>query len=447
MSESSNDRISVESPHQQQQQRESFYDEHKKTKKCSHQELPSTNSDNRMNHSPFYVRGFPSPVPFHGNRHRFDLEETAVIRNGFTSPLPSQGNRQRFDTDNTAVIRNGFTSPLPSQGIRQRFDTEETAVIRNGFTSPLPSQGIRQRLDTDETAVIRNRFASPLPSQGIRQRLDTEETAIIRNGGNRNVGHSYDRECQKGDELSVVSGLSKDEDSVIMARRDAFAVSTPCTKMPPSEVMISNSPILVNDYACDAIDNFEEHFVPLKFRNAPPPLSTTGESPVVPRPTMSRHVRHTSFPSLPSLPPLPIENLVIDGQVNTRNYEDHASWTSHHDEDHLLGNRKRLLRSPSCGGSIITVGTLVGQSSLKTAPTITSEISSEASAVKKNFQTSHQAEALMHEHAGVEDFTRKRSIVKEELKHFLGVMASPMRKMPLFKQKPLDLVRSKGTLT
>jgi hypothetical protein len=297
---------------------------------------------------------------------------------------------------------------------------------------------------------------TPSPPQlEPRQRLDTEETALIRNGNqpSRYFGHldnqeSDDHEDDESeeyeDDLSDVSGLSNDEDSLIMTTR--ATISSPMLKrvLPPSEVMITMSP---SSDEGDENDSFVDGLVArMSFRPLPPPLTTTGPSPVVPRPTMNRHSScpsTASAASFPSLPSLPVDSRSINSQGTRHIHNDHSSEYSK-----LLGQRKRHFRIPS-SASVISVGTLVGQSSLKTAPTISSEVSSDASAVKRLFEAAHQTEKLLQEQAGVEDFMvrRKTNIVKEEMKYMLGVVVSPMRKIPFLKPKPVDLVRSKGTLT
>jgi hypothetical protein len=133
----------------------------------------------------------------------------------------------------------------------------------------------------------------------------------------------------------------------------------------------------------------------------------------------------------------------MNSQCTRHIHDDNSSEYSQ-----LLGQRKRHFRIPS-SASIISVGTLVGQSSLKTAPTISSEVSSDASAVKRLFEAAYQTKKLMLKQAGLEDFMvqRKSNIVKEEMKYMLGVVVSPIRKIPFLKPKPVDFVRSKGTLT
>jgi hypothetical protein len=342
-------------------------------------------------------------------------------------------------------------------------ESQELGELELNESSRQDDQTTQQSSDSPTSSELRAmhsssyffRGVSSPPLSGPRLRLDTEETAVIRNGRqlsyndtqyyNTNCDDDYDDEYEdynNEDDFSAVSGLSNDENSLLMARRNMFQID-PKMKgaLPPSEVVVTMPSDSSDDG--DIHTDMDDTGSQIPFRQLPLALTTNGMSPVVTRPTMNRHhsCPNKSAASFSSFP-------AVDGTTCHAYYhdDDHSvAQRSQHSD--LLGYRKRHMRSPSCGASIISVGTFVGQSSLKTAPTISSELSFDASIIKRNFQSAHHAEKLMLQLAGLDPLIRKRNVVKEEIKYFFGVVASPIRKIPFLKPKPVKLQRSNGTLT
>ena len=364
------------------------------------------------------------------NKNNFNLDENVSTNHEWNDGESTQESQHLGELE-----RNESFRPC-DQPTQQSSDSPTSSELKamlassfffRGVSSP-PMSGPRLRLDTEETAVIRN-----------GRQLSYNETQYHYNINGDDDYDNYHDEYDNVDDFSAVSGLSNDENSLLMARRNMFEIGPKTKKgLPPSEVMVT----LTSDSSDDGDihNNLDEMASQLSFRPLPPPLTTDIMSPALTRPTMNRH--H----SCPNKSAAPFPSVGVTTCHAFHNYDDHsvAQQSQHSD---LLGYRKRRIRSPSCGASIISVGTFVGQSSLKTAPTISSEFTFDASIIKRNFQSAHHAEKLMLEHAGLDSLIRKRNVVKEEIKYFFGVVASPIRKIPFLKPKPVQLQRSNGTLT
>ncbi|KAI2492631.1 hypothetical protein MHU86_21907 [Fragilaria crotonensis] len=118
-----------------------------------------------------------------------------------------------------------------------------------------------------------------------------------------------------------------------------------------------------------------------------------------------------------------------------------------------LGNRKRRVHRRVHSGTEISVGSIVGQSTLLTAPTSTPSISdSDASSIRKSLRSASIAEEMLQEITGANDgiaccqVRRPKNVVKEELKYVANKLTSPIRMLPIFKEKKAELKRAKGSL-
>lgn len=107
-------------------------------------------------------------------------------------------------------------------------------------------------------------------------------------------------------------------------------------------------------------------------------------------------------------------------------------------------------------GAEISVGSLVGQSSLLTEPSSVSETTAEDASrtIQSLRQQASTIDNLLLEVTGADDgigccqATRhnKKNFVQKELQYVVGVMTAPIRLLPIFKEKKLKLQRSNGSL-
>jgi hypothetical protein len=116
----------------------------------------------------------------------------------------------------------------------------------------------------------------------------------------------------------------------------------------------------------------------------------------------------------------------------------------------LLGDRKK--RTLCRVQSNSSVGSFVGQSSFTTAPTVSSSYTgSETYSARKSKASVEASRRGAYCAISAEDAPRKKNVVKEELKYMIGLVASPIRNLPLLKKgdsaRNKNLTRSGGCLT
>lgn len=389
----------------------------------------------------------------------------------------------------------GGSVTVPVQGMAEAvLDCEQSfqQQLQNQTNNHNQHQPMRRRLDTEETHRVRNVMAPGRGQQsqaqsGSRSNYSLSDADREADPDHEAVepplyyGESYSYPLEHNlqevpsadDDGTVVSSLSNDEDSLILARRTAVLSpvlerdATHHVMLPPMEVAIPSHASMP-----DQRESLMEKLVArLAIRPTSPlrALSTRDPSPLVERPTMGRNrscpvrmdfsVASSMFSSNRSGTTysysIPEDSIIVNGMVmdGIRNRNGDLSvgdMSSHHA---LLGNRKRRTHRRSYTGTEISVGSIVGQSTLLTAPTVTASITdSEASSIRKALRSAHAAEEMLLSYTGAGDgigccqVRRPKNIVKEELKYVAGKLTSPIRMLPLFKEKKAELKRAKGSL-
>ena len=343
------------------------------------------------------------------------------------------------------------------------------------FQSPAAQQPMRRRLDTEETYRHRN-IMSPAaaPQSTVGQSLALAIDNSIQLFTDISLSQ-YDLEPQTNDDDTVVSSLSNDEDSLAVARRHATLTAiiekeqstqfSQRSMAPPVEVAI-----LTNKE--DQRESLMENLVSkLAIRQHSPPLVLTrgltgGPSYPMERPTLGRNrscpvtmdfsVASSNMSTRSSTASIPEDAIIINGTVvegvRHRNGDMLGASSKH---SALLGTRKRRVHRRCHTGTEISVGSIVGQSTLLTSVSATSNASvtdSEASSVKKALRSAHTAEEMMLSYSGAGDgiaccqVRRHKNLVREELKYVAGRLTSPIRLLPMFKEKKAELKRAKGSL-
>jgi hypothetical protein len=101
-----------------------------------------------------------------------------------------------------------------------------------------------------------------------------------------------------------------------------------------------------------------------------------------------------------------------------------------------------------------SVGSFVGQSSLTTAPTVSSSFTESTICYRSTAEARRKlvsftgADDIACCTANAEDVYRRRNVVKEELKYILGLVASPIRLLKKADSaRNANLQRSEGRLT
>uniref|UniRef100_A0A7S1Y3R6 Uncharacterized protein n=1 Tax=Grammatophora oceanica TaxID=210454 RepID=A0A7S1Y3R6_9STRA len=260
------------------------------------------------------------------------------------------------------------------------------------------------------------------------------------------------------DSASIVSGLSMDEDSILVERRllasmhvlSPIAETTKNSSLPPVEVSIPTPKTIRKTTrprphttsrvsSASSTSKLDQLVANLALSNSGSwgnPTSTHS-SPVRRPPMVSRarsapvmiHIRHSA-------------DSVTNGTVL-------STESPCPDEKLLQGRKRRHIRTGSQGTNI-SIGSIVGQS---IAPTLSTTDCSDQSTARRSLQSVQAAEGLLRNHTGADDgiaccaVPPKRNVVKQEFKHIMSVVSTPIRKVPFLKRKPADLKRSQGTLT
>lgn len=352
--------------------------------------------------------------------------------------------------------------------LRRRLDTEETHRVRNAMTP-----GWCQQSQT--VAGSRSTFSqSDADRETCKDHDAVEPPPHNFESCSYPLEHNLHEVPSADDDGTVVSSLSNDEDSLILAMRTAVLSpvlerdAVPHIMLPPMEVAIPTHASMTADQPESLMEKLVAR---LAVRQTSPPraLSTRDPSPLVERPTMGRNrscpvrmdfsVASSMFSSNRSGTTfsysIPEDSIIVNGVVmdGIRNRHGDLSVGDTSNHHALLGNRKRRIHRRSYTGTEISLGSIVGQSTLLTAPTSTASITdSEASSIRKALRSAHTAEELLLSYTGAGDgigccqARRPKNIVKEELKYVAGKLASPIRMLPLFKEKKAELKRAKGNL-
>jgi hypothetical protein len=307
--------------------------------------------------------------------------------------------------------------------------------------SPINEIPTRNRLDTAETDQICNFVRSPDMAVVTTQVLASP--------------YEDDDQRDNDDVLSIVSSLSKDDS--LLPRTVLFPSVVQGETCPPTEVSITvkgndspewltiepnvMQPLLSRELSRDqSLSSNVPHQLLRRDQSAPSVLETISHrfDPHSPqsKPNSSRptHRRNYTSPSLESV----------------------SSWDSLSDPATcklLKGRKKRtLVRVQSANAS---VGSFVGQSSLTTAPTVSSSFTESTSCYKSTAEACRKLSAYTGADDGsacctikAQDAHRKKNFVKEELKYMIGLVASPIRLLKKADSaRNVNLQRSGGCLT
>jgi hypothetical protein len=277
-------------------------------------------------------------------------------------------------------------------------------------------------------------------------------------------------ETDNVDDRSIVSSLSNDDS--YMVRRDVDRRRLPFISehdaartlvLPPVEVSVPNNnnnnsktdgtaptPVAAHNKSNSTLDDLVAQ---LAIRSSASLSSSSS-------PVKQQRLAKPSIVARAQTCPMP--SSIQPNIMNTPSGLSTTETNSTSNTDELLGDRKRRphRRTPSLTGTIdISIGSIVGQS---TAPTITSSSTTRESEggglsltpkeIRRSMQSAVSAQRKLasygEDHGMSVGSVRKRANpVKEELKYIMGVMSTPIRKIPLLKKKGAELQRSRGTLT
>lgn len=260
---------------------------------------------------------------------------------------------------------------------------------------------------------------SVLTSVGGRARFMTEETIPVRNFAHLTMTLSNPfRSRDEEDEDEVVSAIS--EDSLRRINHDynpELDVSFPV----PKEIVVPVSDIEVPGWMKEMKDSSR--------------ASKCASS--VARPNLGRYF---SAPPLKSpLSPRSLQTATIPEGCASLSGSLTGCLSS--DTYSLLGDRPRKQPARGFAGPI-SVGSVVGQSSLKTSNTITT-----SSVTEHSFTHTMAAQRRLNELVSSDRHSRPRqSAVRRELRYMLYTVSSPIRKMKQNRQKS-NLQRASGCLT
>lgn len=358
---------------------------------------------------------------------------------GYPSPVQPRQKQQYFSTTQQ--------QPQPQQYHYQQqqlhYSRRRVPILHTPPRRSMPS------LPSAHVAVAQQHYYqqqqrddahSPMASSGesnrpLRPRLGTEETEVIRNGGRSQpqepqnhfspIRAQPQQPQNDDDDCSVVSSLSNDEDSLIVAQRNAL--------LPP----------IVEDAQQQSTPPMEVSI----------PLQKPTPKPALARPTLGRY---RSCPQM-GYKAVPAGALVINGQVVQGLHPRHPDpFSNDYATPAMLTGRKRRQQTHyrTQSGTSISVGSMVGQSSLLTAPTMSSSSDTEsASSLRRNMQQMQLAQRKLSYATGADEGrnccntpSRKMgSVVRNEVKHLLGKVSTPIRKLHK-RGGGVSLKRASGTL-
>mmetsp|Transcript_12498 Transcript_12498/g.28981 ORF Transcript_12498/g.28981 Transcript_12498/m.28981 type:complete len:329 (+) Transcript_12498:2088-3074(+) len=295
------------------------------------------------------------------------------------------------------VVRRSASSPVKDAAPR-------TSPSWASQTDPRPIAGVVYQVNSSLAEEGSAFLASPMP-------LAHETTG--------NVGK---------DEQSVVSSLSNED----ICREDmcqAFIVETK-TELPKEVSVPRKHSMLAETPSPEAL--------------CKPTMSTQDSSSAVPCPSWHKYSHMDSRA-------MSLDSLVLGGRV----VEGVAS--KHKDLDGgdlcplLVGRKRRHVDHIRHGsGTTITVGSMVGQSSMSTAPTMSSELSYSPKMVRKHLQQGKEVEKRLNWVSGVDESigccaaASQRNVVRDEVHYLLGRISSPIRNL---RKKPcVELKRASGRL-
>lgn len=350
------------------------------------------------------------------NQHQSSLEKAW---------LAGASKMETFEPDQAGMV------PIEDVAEARREDTHDDRFrgLSRRILSPIHEIPTRNRFDTAETEQICNYVRSD-PPVAMTQFLTKQDEDDI----------------QGDDASSVVSSLSKDDSFLAYPALDPPVVREDVS--PPTEVSI---PVMKEDTPDWLMVVKSEVRQPILHRDQSLPSKSV-------RPLLHRDQSAPTVMMRTALfPPASSARTVMSRSNFSLVAEsfDFGEGVSQWDSK-LLGDRKK--RTLCRVQSNCSVGSFVGQSSFTTAPTVSCSYSgSETCSARKN-KASVEAARKLVSHLGADDGIscctiraeeafRKRNVVKEEIKHMIGLVSSPIRNLPLLKKGDVNLTRSGGCLT
>mmetsp|Transcript_7630 Transcript_7630/g.11667 ORF Transcript_7630/g.11667 Transcript_7630/m.11667 type:complete len:346 (-) Transcript_7630:26-1063(-) len=320
------------------------------------------------------------------------------------------------------------------------------------LNSQMTSGQVRRRLDTEETFKIGNMQQSNesfnnLASDSGSQILECE-VAMLNDG--------LEALSITNDDDTCVSALTADDEySAIPYQTSALSLlEENDKKLPPTEVSFKSSKL------DELVANLAMQNTSTSTHANNRHLSCTFE---MQRPVLARNLScpsaaefsaaSTNFSSrTDSIPEhsIMVNGISING-IRSRNGDVFGECFKSN-RSLLIGDRKRRVHRRCHSGAEISVGSLVGQSTILTELSSgASYTDSEASSVRALKSASAANDLLLSitgadEGIGCCQARQDKGIVKKELKHVVGMVTAPIRLLPIFKEKKADLQRSKGNL-
>ena len=303
--------------------------------------------------------------------------------------------------------------------------------------------------DGSDTNSSPGLFITPL--RGNRARMMTEETVFVHNTSIDLADVAAEAMRQVLLEESDHGEANDDNNSTVSSLSDEsmhkLQDETPTKRILPHVISIPTPATPLESI------HTPKHCTPL-----PPPVWTGLHSPSLPRPRAPKHGNIATLSLTPKTPrkTIHVPPAIAENQITrsvslsvSKDFTDESTkgTTSSHAKSYssselaLLGNRpKRRHRRVASGAP--SVGSLVGQSSLKTAPT-TGTLTSASSG---NDQST--AFLSLNSHGQEQNpKLRWKKPVRDELKFMFGRVTTPIRRLANAQEQKPDLRRAKGCLT
>eukprot|EP00547_Thalassionema_nitzschioides_P002432 CAMPEP_0194201382 /NCGR_PEP_ID=MMETSP0156-20130528/1662_1 /TAXON_ID=33649 /ORGANISM="Thalassionema nitzschioides, Strain L26-B" /LENGTH=301 /DNA_ID=CAMNT_0038926553 /DNA_START=148 /DNA_END=1053 /DNA_ORIENTATION=- len=300
---------------------------------------------------------------------------------------------------------------------------------------------MRRRLDTEETFKIDNVRNTSEISDGIFANPGSGFVEC----GEKMLNDGMDPLSITNDDDTFVSALTADDEYSAMPYREqplSILEKAHDEKPPPMEVSF-NSTKLDELVANLALQNLSK----------PSPVHKRSQSCNIDvlRPVLSRD--STADYSVAST--IPEHSIIVNGismeGIRSRNGGLFGENSADPKHSTLIGDRKRRAHRRFHSGSEISVGSLVGQSTILTELSSGASLDSDASSVRA-LKSASAANGLLLTTTGADEgigccqARRDKSIVKKELKHVVSMVTAPIRLLPIFKEKKAELQRAKGNL-
>jgi hypothetical protein len=319
---------------------------------------------------------------------------------------------------------------------------------------------MRERVNTEETHRIQNKIEIPSPNTSTNGQHDQELNYISqdmdKNYNNYNLNSSnqaQERNFECEDDYSIISSLTQDEDSYHYRERSSFLsplweeIPSPLNAItPPSIVEVSMShSYMKSKYDDSSLESLmARHGIRENNIELRQPVSSCCNS-LSSSARLSKQTVHSILQDSWTSPS-------TISRRSTLSFEEISPYSKY------MGNRKRRVSHKGYTGAEISLGSIVGQSTLLTSSscrTVTPSVtSSEASSFRRALRSSHEVEDLLLNVTGADEgigccqVHRPKNIIKEEFKYVAGklLQKSPLRKLPFFHGEKVEFQRAKGSL-